>query len=223
MSFSLFLWLALIILTQNILWCSKDQVLVFLATLSWNIFMKTHAGESQLGIYLFFNDYAFDFLICTHKCIFEYGPHKITNQFALSYFCFILSRANFGDELSCFVLFPPLMLSSLYVYRVIVGAPKANSSYSSSVRSPGAVFKCRVHSNPERRCTEMDLGRGQSPPPLLLARISIQWHILHIHYSHMIPNSKFNLSKKKKKASSHIFLSLLHPLQFLSICFVLSE
>ncbi|XP_015249646.1 PREDICTED: integrin alpha-9 [Cyprinodon variegatus] len=43
---------------------------------------------------------------------------------------------------------------------VIVGAPKANSSYSSSVRSPGAVFKCRVHSNPERRCTEMDLGRG---------------------------------------------------------------
>uniref|UniRef100_A0A3Q3AZJ9 Integrin, alpha 9 n=1 Tax=Kryptolebias marmoratus TaxID=37003 RepID=A0A3Q3AZJ9_KRYMA len=46
---------------------------------------------------------------------------------------------------------------------VIVGAPKANSSYSSSVRSPGAVFKCRVHSNPERRCTEMDLGRGNRP------------------------------------------------------------
>uniref|UniRef100_A0A8C8DW44 Integrin, alpha 9 n=1 Tax=Oryzias sinensis TaxID=183150 RepID=A0A8C8DW44_9TELE len=43
---------------------------------------------------------------------------------------------------------------------VIVGAPRANSSYSSSVRSPGAVYKCRVHSNPERRCTEMDLGRG---------------------------------------------------------------
>lgn len=49
--------------------------------------------------------------------------------------------------------------------RVIVGAPRANSSYSGSVRSPGAVYKCRVHSNPERRCTEMDLGRGQSPPP----------------------------------------------------------
>uniref|UniRef100_A0AAQ5X0S3 Integrin alpha-2 domain-containing protein n=1 Tax=Amphiprion ocellaris TaxID=80972 RepID=A0AAQ5X0S3_AMPOC len=44
---------------------------------------------------------------------------------------------------------------------VIVGAPRANSSYSSSVHSPGAVYKCRVHSNPERRCTEMDLGRGQ--------------------------------------------------------------
>uniref|UniRef100_A0AAY4E1E5 Integrin alpha-2 domain-containing protein n=1 Tax=Denticeps clupeoides TaxID=299321 RepID=A0AAY4E1E5_9TELE len=44
---------------------------------------------------------------------------------------------------------------------VLVGAPRANSSYSSSVLSPGAVFKCRVHSNPERRCTEMDLGRGQ--------------------------------------------------------------
>uniref|UniRef100_A0AAX7VFQ8 Integrin alpha-2 domain-containing protein n=1 Tax=Astatotilapia calliptera TaxID=8154 RepID=A0AAX7VFQ8_ASTCA len=44
---------------------------------------------------------------------------------------------------------------------VIVGAPKANSSYSSSVQSPGALYKCRVHSNPDRRCTEMDLGRGQ--------------------------------------------------------------
>ncbi|TNN61775.1 Integrin alpha-9 [Liparis tanakae] len=46
---------------------------------------------------------------------------------------------------------------------VIVGAPKANSTYSSSVHSPGAVYKCRVHSNPERRCTEMDLGRGSKP------------------------------------------------------------
>uniref|UniRef100_A0AAQ5XZF6 Integrin alpha-2 domain-containing protein n=1 Tax=Amphiprion ocellaris TaxID=80972 RepID=A0AAQ5XZF6_AMPOC len=45
---------------------------------------------------------------------------------------------------------------------VIVGAPRANSSYSSSVHSPGAVYKCRVHSNPERRCTEMDLGRGKT-------------------------------------------------------------
>ncbi|CAG09477.1 unnamed protein product, partial [Tetraodon nigroviridis] len=42
---------------------------------------------------------------------------------------------------------------------VIVGAPRANSTFSSSARSPGAVYKCRVHSNPERRCTEMDLGR----------------------------------------------------------------
>uniref|UniRef100_A0A8C9WQA0 Integrin, alpha 9 n=1 Tax=Sander lucioperca TaxID=283035 RepID=A0A8C9WQA0_SANLU len=46
---------------------------------------------------------------------------------------------------------------------VIVGAPRANSTYSSSVHSPGAVYKCRVHSNPERRCTEMDLGRGNKP------------------------------------------------------------
>lgn len=46
---------------------------------------------------------------------------------------------------------------------VLVGAPKANSSYSSSVHTPGAVFKCRVHSNPDRRCTEMDLGRGNKP------------------------------------------------------------
>ncbi|CAL8257689.1 unnamed protein product [Lota lota] len=43
---------------------------------------------------------------------------------------------------------------------VLVGAPKANSTYSSSVHTPGAVYKCRVHSNPARRCTEMDLGRG---------------------------------------------------------------
>ncbi|XP_041920787.1 integrin alpha-9 [Alosa sapidissima] len=43
---------------------------------------------------------------------------------------------------------------------VLVGAPRANSTYSSSVHSPGAVYKCRVHSNPDRRCTEMDLGRG---------------------------------------------------------------
>ncbi|KAL7877280.1 hypothetical protein SRHO_G00039230 [Serrasalmus rhombeus] len=43
---------------------------------------------------------------------------------------------------------------------ILVGAPRANSSFSSSVRSPGAVFKCRIHSNPEQRCTEVDLGRG---------------------------------------------------------------
>lgn len=49
------------------------------------------------------------------------------------------------------------------VCRVIVGAPRANSTYSSSVHSPGTVYKCRVHNNPERRCTEMDLGRGQWP------------------------------------------------------------
>uniref|UniRef100_A0A672YIS9 Integrin alpha-2 domain-containing protein n=1 Tax=Sphaeramia orbicularis TaxID=375764 RepID=A0A672YIS9_9TELE len=46
---------------------------------------------------------------------------------------------------------------------VLVGAPRANSTYSSSVHSPGAVYKCRVHSNPERRCTEMDMGRGNKP------------------------------------------------------------
>ncbi|KAF3708352.1 Integrin alpha-9 Integrin alpha-RLC Precursor [Channa argus] len=46
---------------------------------------------------------------------------------------------------------------------IIVGAPRANSTYSSSVHSPGAIYKCRVHSNPERRCTEMDLGRGNKP------------------------------------------------------------
>ncbi|KAK6491702.1 integrin alpha-9-like isoform X1 [Huso huso] len=43
---------------------------------------------------------------------------------------------------------------------VIVGAPKANSTFSVSVSSPGAIFKCRVHNNPEKMCTEMDMGRG---------------------------------------------------------------
>ncbi|MGH0121583.1 UNVERIFIED_CONTAM: hypothetical protein FKN15_015013 [Acipenser sinensis] len=42
---------------------------------------------------------------------------------------------------------------------VIVGAPKANSTFSVSVSSPGAIFKCRVHNNPEKMCTEMDMGR----------------------------------------------------------------
>ncbi|XP_043396588.1 integrin alpha-9 isoform X3 [Chelonia mydas] len=45
---------------------------------------------------------------------------------------------------------------------VLVGAPKADSKYSASVKSPGAVFKCRVHTNPERRCTELDMGRGNT-------------------------------------------------------------
>ncbi|XP_042716262.1 integrin alpha-9 isoform X4 [Chrysemys picta bellii] len=45
---------------------------------------------------------------------------------------------------------------------VLVGAPKADSKYSTSVKSPGAVFKCRVHTNPERRCTELDMGRGNT-------------------------------------------------------------
>ncbi|KAM4705948.1 integrin alpha-9 [Rhinophrynus dorsalis] len=45
---------------------------------------------------------------------------------------------------------------------VIVGAPKADSKFGSSFKSPGAIFKCRVHSNPEKRCTELDLGRENS-------------------------------------------------------------
>ncbi|XP_072455003.1 integrin alpha-9 isoform X1 [Notamacropus eugenii] len=45
---------------------------------------------------------------------------------------------------------------------VLVGAPKAESKYSTSVKSPGAVFKCRVHTNPDRRCTELDMVRGKS-------------------------------------------------------------
>ncbi|KAK9396525.1 integrin alpha-9 [Crotalus adamanteus] len=43
---------------------------------------------------------------------------------------------------------------------VLVGAPKADSKYSASLKSPGAVFKCRVHTNPDKRCTELDMGRA---------------------------------------------------------------
>uniref|UniRef100_A0A8B7TWN6 Collagen alpha-1(III) chain-like n=1 Tax=Castor canadensis TaxID=51338 RepID=A0A8B7TWN6_CASCN len=45
---------------------------------------------------------------------------------------------------------------------VLVGAPKADSKYSASVKSPGAVFKCRIHTNPDRRCTELDMVRGKN-------------------------------------------------------------
>ncbi|KAM3929754.1 integrin alpha-9 [Leptodactylus fuscus] len=45
---------------------------------------------------------------------------------------------------------------------ILVGAPKADSKFSSSLKSPGAVYKCRVHSNPDKKCTELDLGRGNS-------------------------------------------------------------
>ncbi|XP_034281498.1 integrin alpha-9 isoform X4 [Pantherophis guttatus] len=43
---------------------------------------------------------------------------------------------------------------------ILVGAPKADSKYSASLKSPGAVYKCRVHTNPDRRCTELDMGRA---------------------------------------------------------------
>nr|XP_060639313.1 integrin alpha-9 [Anolis sagrei ordinatus] len=46
---------------------------------------------------------------------------------------------------------------------ILVGAPKADSKYSASLKSPGAVFKCRVHTNPDRRCTELDMGRANIP------------------------------------------------------------
>ncbi|XP_069586430.1 integrin alpha-9 [Ranitomeya imitator] len=45
---------------------------------------------------------------------------------------------------------------------ILVGAPKADSKFSSLLKAPGAVFKCRVHSNPDKQCTELDLGRGNS-------------------------------------------------------------
>ncbi|XP_063778643.1 integrin alpha-9 [Pseudophryne corroboree] len=46
---------------------------------------------------------------------------------------------------------------------ILVGAPKADSKFSSSIKTPGAIFKCRVHSNPDKKCTELDMGRGNSP------------------------------------------------------------
>ncbi|KAM4687277.1 integrin alpha-9 [Discoglossus pictus] len=43
---------------------------------------------------------------------------------------------------------------------VLVGAPKAEPNFNSKIKSPGAIFKCRVHSNPDKRCTKLDMGRG---------------------------------------------------------------
>ncbi|XP_072268236.1 integrin alpha-9 [Pyxicephalus adspersus] len=45
---------------------------------------------------------------------------------------------------------------------ILVGAPKADSKFSSSIRTPGTIYKCRVHSNPDKKCTELDIGRGNS-------------------------------------------------------------
>ncbi|KAM9308231.1 integrin alpha-9 [Gastrophryne carolinensis] len=45
---------------------------------------------------------------------------------------------------------------------ILVGAPKAESKFSSSMKTPGTIFKCRVHSNPDKKCTELDMGRGNS-------------------------------------------------------------
>ncbi|XP_044149240.1 integrin alpha-9 isoform X2 [Bufo gargarizans] len=45
---------------------------------------------------------------------------------------------------------------------ILVGAPKADSKFSSLLKAPGAVFKCRVHSNPDKTCTELNLGRGNT-------------------------------------------------------------
>lgn len=128
----------------------------------------------------------------------------------------------------------------LFLSRVLVGAPKANSTYSSSVHSPGAVYKCRVHSNPERRCTEMDLGRGQSPTnPLnintqvyIITRCSSRTphaptsfrneHLSHpkVHCPSAVVSSYTN--SLKLWSSCRFFLSTLCK-NSPNICFVLSE
>lgn len=59
-----------------------------------------------------------------------------------------------------YLLLLMLNIYLLLIFRVLVGAPKADSKYSASLKSPGAVFKCRVHTNPDKRCTELDMGRG---------------------------------------------------------------
>ena len=68
-----------------------------------------------------------------------------------------------GEDLALAVLACYWIVTECHFFlmcRVLVGAPKADSKYSTSVKSPGAVFKCRVHTNPDRRCTELDMARG---------------------------------------------------------------
>lgn len=42
---------------------------------------------------------------------------------------------------------------------ILVGAPKAESKFSSSIKTPGTIFKCRIHNNPNKKCTELDMER----------------------------------------------------------------
>lgn len=122
------------------------------------------------------------------------------------------------------------LLPSPHVCRVIVGAPRANSTYSSSVQSPGAVYKCRVHSNPERRCTEMDLGRGQSPQPTASLQQDIITYIptaslcrkdVHPHAPWTLQNEVHCLLQQSTQAGLflQLFSSTLHQLPQASVLF----
>lgn len=106
---------------------------------------------------------------------------------------------------------------SSHLCRVIVGAPKATSTYSSSVHSPGAVYKCRVHSNPERRCTEMDLGRGQSPHSAAAAAAAAsRQHLMTRTTCTSAPTHNFNNSSEintyhTERFTTHAHTCLVFP------------
>lgn len=44
--------------------------------------------------------------------------------------------------------------------RLVAGAPQASWAANSSVLSPGAVFRCRIESNPRGRCEQLQLGES---------------------------------------------------------------
>lgn len=149
--------------------------------------MTTRAGESKSPLFL-------EMFAC-QQCVDLFFPNKTPKLSRPVIFC--INTALFPNSYSfpvtfkgtfCLFLHPatsvqtPLVTHPLpvsHVRRVIVGAPKANSTYSSSVRSPGAVYKCRVHSNPDRRCTEMDLGRGESHERVLCIYMHISVTCAH--------------------------------------------
>lgn len=161
-----------------------DQILVFSAILCWSIITTTHAGESHFA---FSDSDAMDLCFCRQSLNVSWAQLASTPRYlkvlvtarticipnslpAIGFPILGVSNVLKRCMLKCsgglkkkHICVLPLI--SCRGCRVIVGAPKANSSYSSSVQSPGALYKCRVHSNPDRRCTEMDLGRGQSHKP----------------------------------------------------------
>jgi hypothetical protein len=43
-----------------------------------------------------------------------------------------------------------------FCYRVIVGAPVANSRFNQAVRNPGAIYKCKI--TDKKDCEQIQLG-----------------------------------------------------------------
>lgn len=54
--------------------------------------------------------------------------------------------------------------------RLVVGAPQASWAANSSVLSPGAIFRCRIGSNPRGRCEQLQLGESAAGDGITVER-----------------------------------------------------